>query len=128
MNNTHYTSTFKLEPMGRCSVKSHYGRAQVCVFGNTGVYGLLSYGYLVAAGTMANFGAPGQIFRIWCESFEYGYGGWSKTTAKHLESFAAFLGTEYGGKKSWTDKEYKTIEEVIALVEGGNDQPTPKAA
>lgn len=107
------TTEFKLEAMGNVSVKSLYGRATVRVYGETGVYGLVSYGTLIAAGTMATATEPAKLYRIYDAAFEYSYGGWSSTSAKHLESFAAFLGTSYGNKKSWTAKPYTTIDEVL---------------
>lgn len=109
------TTTFKLEAMNG-KVKSHYGKALVKVYGNTGVYGLLSYGTLVAAGTMAANGNPAQMYRIYDADFENDYNGWSTTTASHLESFSAFLGGGYVNKKQWTAKEYTTIDEVLKTV------------
>ncbi len=114
----HEISEFNLEPMGNVSVKSLYGRAKVRVYGKTGVYSLLSYGVEVAAGTMASEEKEASLYRIYNESFEASKGGWSSTTAKHLESFAAFLGTTYGNKKGWLAREYTTIAEVIKSVEG----------
>ena len=115
---------FKLEPMGNVRTKSHYGKAAVRVYGNTGVYSLLSYGAEVAAGTMATAEKPAEIFRIYDSEFDVTMGGWSATTAKHLESFAAFLGGSYGGKKSWTDKPYTTIQNVLDYVANGGNLET----
>lgn len=111
---------FKLDAMGGVPVKSLYGRAVVRVYGNTGVYALKSYGTIVAAGTMATADKAAKIYRIYDAGFDYNYGGWSATTAKHLQSFAAFLGATYGGKKEWTAKPYTTMEEVLAYVANGN--------
>ena len=118
---------FKLDPMGRARVKSHYGKAYVRVYGNTGVYSLLSYGTEVAAGTIATADKPAELFRIYDSRFDYLMGGWSSTTAKHLESFAAFLGGSYGNKKAWTDKPYTTIQAVIEYVENGGTLDTVAA-
>ena len=109
---------FELEAMGRVSVKSLYGRAKVRVYGNTGLYSLLSYGVEVAAGTMATRDKAATLYRIYDEEFEADRGGWSSTTAKHLESFAAFLGTTYGNKAQWKAREYTTIPEVLKALEG----------
>ena len=97
------------------SVKSLNGRAKVRVYGNTGVYSLLSYGVEVAAGKYGT----GELYRIYDEDFENDKGGWSATTAKHLESFAAYMKATYGGKKAWTAKEYHTIDDVLAIANGG---------
>lgn len=102
---------FKLVP-----VKSHYGKAKVRVYGNTGVYSLVSYGTEVAAGKMATKDTPAAMYRIYDWAFDNAYGGWSLTTFRHLESFAAFLGCQYKGKKDWTAKQYVTMEEVIKSV------------
>lgn len=109
------TKEFKLEAMNG-KVKSHYGKAKVRVYGNTGVYALLSYGTMVAAGTMATSGSPAVMYRIYDSDFEWNFGGWSVTTASHLESFSAFLGGGYTNKKQWTAKEYTTIDEVLKAV------------
>ena len=116
---------FKLEPMGNVRVKSLYGRAFVRVYGNTGLYSLISYGTEVAAGTMATADKAATLYRIYDEWFEEEKGGWSATTAKHLESFAAFLGTGYKGRKDWKGREYTTIAEVLNALTEGN---TTKAA
>ena len=115
------TREFKLDAMG-VSVKSLYGRAKVRVYGNTGVYSLLSYGTEVAAGMMETDNRPAEMFRIYDSRFDFMFGGWSATTAKHLASFAAFLGCSYGGKKAWTDKQYTTIADVLGYVENGGNE------
>ena len=109
------TREFKLEAMNG-KVKSHYGRAVVRAYGNTGLYGLISYGTLVAAGTMATKNTPAAMYRIYDADFEEEYGGWSATTAGHLESFSAFLGGGYVNKKQWKGKEYTTIDEVLKAI------------
>ena len=109
---------FTLEAMGNCHVKSLYGRAKVRVYGNTGVYSLLSYGTEVAAGKYGT----GELYRIYDEDFENDKGGWSATTAKHLESFAAYMGATYGGRKEWKAKEYTTIEKVLETAESDTDK------
>lgn len=119
---------FKLEPMGNVRVKSLYGRAKVRVYGNTGVYSLVSYGTEIAAGTMATADKAAELYRIYDSRFDWEYGGWTSTSAKHLESFAAFLGTTYGNKAKWTAREYTTIDKVLAAVEKGNAEPTRTAA
>lgn len=106
------TKEFKLDAMNG-KVKSHYGKAVVRVYGNTGLYSLLSYGTEVAAGTMATKESPAVMYRIYDWAFERSRNGWSATTASHLESFSAFLGGGYKNKKQWTAKEYTTIEEVL---------------
>lgn len=111
------SKTFRLEPMGACNRKSLYGRAMVKDYGN-GVYSLLSYGCEVAAGTMAAEGKPATLYRIFHGGFEFNKGGWSATTAEHLKSFAAFLGTSYKGKADWKGREYTTIAAVIAAATG----------
>lgn len=118
---------FKLEPMGGVNTKSHYGKAMVRVYGNTGVYSLLSYGTEVAAGTMATTDKAAEIFRIYDSTFDFTMGGWSATTEKHLQSFAAFLGGSYGNKKAWTDKPYTTIQAVLEYVANGGDLDTVAA-
>ena len=105
------TKEFKLDAMNG-KVKSHYGKAVVRVYGNAGLYSLLSYGTEVAAGTMATKESPAVMYRIYDADFEEDYKGWSATTASHLESFSAFLGGGYKNKKQWTAKEYTTIEDV----------------
>lgn len=109
------TREFKLDALNG-KVKSHYGKAVVRVYGNTGLYSLLSYGTEVAAGTMATKDAPATMYRIYDWAFERLFGGWSVTTARHLESFSAFLGGGYENKKQWTSKEYTTIDEVLKAV------------
>lgn len=104
--------TFTLKAIGKVSVKSHYGKAKVMDCGN-GVYALLSYDTIVAAGTRATAEKSATLYRIYDVDFEYFYGGWSATTARHLESFATFLGATYNGKADWTAKPYRTLEEVI---------------
>lgn len=116
--NTQAIREFELEPMGKSRVKSHYGRAKVRVYGNTGLYSLLSYGVEVAAGTMATADRPAAIYRVYDRGFDLYYGGWSSTTARHLESFAAFLGVSYGNKAKWTAKEYTSIPKVLAAMKG----------
>lgn len=106
------TREFKLEALNG-KVKSHYGKAVVRVYGNTGLYSLLSYGTEVAAGTMATKDTPAVMYRIYDGMFERNYSGWSATTASHLESFSAFLGGGYVNKKQWTAKEYTTIADVL---------------
>lgn len=106
------TTEFKLKAMGNVRVKSLYGRARVRDYGN-GVLGLLSYGTLIAAGTKATANTPATLYRIYDYDFEENYGGWSATSATHLESFATFLGATYGNKKAWTAKPYTTLEEVF---------------
>ena len=118
---------FKLEPMGGVRTKSHYGNAMVRVYGNTGVYSLLSYGTEVAAGTMATADRPAEIFRIYDSTFDCTMGGWSATTAKHLESFAAYLGGSYGNKRAWTEKPYTTIQAVLDYVANGGNIETVAA-
>lgn len=81
-------TTFNLEPMVG-SRKGFYGKAKVIAYDN-GVYALLSYNTIVAAGTMG-----GGLYRTWA--------GYSATTMRHIESFAAFLGTEVNGKRDWED-------------------------
>lgn len=109
---------FNLDALGNCGVKSHYGKARVRVYGNTGVYSLISYNTEVAAGV---YGA-GELYRIYDADFEYNMGGWSATTARHLESFAAYMGATYGGKKAWTAKEYTTIDKVLEAAESDTDK------
>lgn len=106
------TREFNLEPMTG-SAKSFSGKARIRAYGNTGLYSLISYGTEVAAGTMAAVGKPATMYRIYDEDFEEQRGGWSATTARHLESFSAFLGGGYDGKKSWMAKEYTTISAVL---------------
>lgn len=118
---------FKLEPMGNARVKSHYGKAKIRVYGNTGVYSLLSYGTEVAAGTKATADKTAEIFRIYSSEFDCTMGGWSATTARHLESFAAFLGGSYGNKKAWTSKPYTTIQAVLEYVANGGTIATVAA-
>ena len=103
------TKEFKLEAMNG-KVKSHYGKAVVRVYGNTGLYSLLSYG------TMATKESPAVMYRIYDADFEEDRKGWSATTASHLESFSAFLGGGYKNKKQWTAKEYTTIEDVLKAI------------
>ena len=85
------TKEFKLDAMNG-KVKSHYGKAVVRVYGNTGLYSLLSYGTEVAAGTMATKESPAVMYRIYDADFEEDYKGWSATTASRVESFSAFRG------------------------------------
>lgn len=106
---------FKLEAMNG-KVKSHYGKAVVRVYGDTGLYSLLSYGTEVAAGTMATKDTPPVMYRIYDADFDDDYNGWSATTASHLESFSAFLGGGYKNKKQWTAKEYTTINDVLKAI------------
>ncbi len=79
---------FNLEPMVGHN-KSFYGKAKIYDCGN-GLYALLSYDTTVAMGKM-----DGTIYRTW--------GGYSATTMRHIQSFAAFLGTAVGGKRDWED-------------------------
>ena len=76
---------------------------------------------------MKDNGKAAEIYRIYDRTFDEYFGGWSSTTAKHLESFAAFIGAEYGNKAKWTAKEYTTIKEVLKAA-SGNNTPTLKAA
>ncbi len=100
---------YKLEAIGNCGVKSHGGKARIREYIGTGVYSLISYDTEVAAGIKET----GEIFRLYAPTFDAVYGGWSATTARHLESFATFCGGTYNGKRSWVSKPYVTIEEVL---------------
>lgn len=108
-------SEFKLEPMAG-NEKSHYGKARIRQYGN-GVYALVSYDTVVAAGTMAAAGNPATLYRIYDNRFER-MGGWTATTGRHISSFAAFLGAEYNGKKDWTGKPYCNLADVLANPDG----------
>lgn len=118
---------FKLEPMGGVRTKSHYGKAYVRMYGDSGVYSLISYGHEVAAGLMGTDGKAAEIFRIYDGTFDAVFGGWSATTARHLESFAAFIGGEYGGKAAWTAKPYTTIQAVMDYAKNGGTLETVAA-
>ena len=118
---------FALEPMGNVRVKSLYGKAKVRVYGTTGIYSLISYGVEIAAGTMATADKAAELFRIYDSRFELEFGGWSNTSARHLESFAAFLGTTYGNKAKWTAREYTTIAKVLKLAETNTTTPRKAA-
>lgn len=109
-----YTS-FELEPMGNNRVKSHYGRAYIRKYDDSDIYSLISYGTEVAAGKMATKDSEGVVFRIYDRMFEWCMNGWSATTAKHIESFVAFLGARSYSKKEWVALPYTTIQEVLDM-------------
>lgn len=96
MNTTTYTTTRKFEPW--TSQKSFYGKAEVDTIvapDSAKVEVLYSYGTAVAALVMDKQGGV-EVFRLW--------GGYSATTAKHIQSFHIASGLDFGGKKAWDKK------------------------
>lgn len=66
--------------------KSYYGKAKVIEDG--GAYSLQSYETIVC-----RFDANGGFVRLW--------GGWSATTAKHVNDFRRLFGLDPLSKKEW---------------------------
>ena len=80
---------YELQPDSHDGRKSFYGKAKIAVVGNTRA--LKSYETIVAAVNEA-----GEVFRIW--------GGWSATTARHVDSFVRSETGKPGiSKKEWLE-------------------------
>ena len=84
------TATYK--PLKPHSQKSYNGKAKVKTFtyGKTRFDILLSYDTAVAAVVTTT---EKRVFRTW--------GGYTATTAKHLQSFHLLMGLKFGGKAEW---------------------------
>lgn len=110
---------FKLESM-TARQKSFYGKAKVRQYevGGLLIEVLVSYNTEVAAAI--THGKKTEVFRLYDEEFfEYAenargdlLNGYSHTTGRHLESFFAYLGEKWGGKRGWTEREAVTLDKV----------------
>ena len=79
--------SYELTPMGNDKAKSYYGKARVIEQDN-GVKVLLSYDTEVCMITRS-----GEFVRLW--------GGYSRTTMRHVNSFLELFDIAGGGKAFW---------------------------
>ena len=110
---------FKLESMTNRQ-KSFYGKAKIRQFvvDSAVVEVLASYKSEVAAAV--SIGGKVEIFRLYDEEFFEGVenrrgdllNGYSQTTGRHIESFYAYLGQKWIGKKGWTELAPVTLDKV----------------
>ena len=87
MKFSHNNSRFYLSPVD--SRKSFYNKCYIEGCDDLTGNGLVCYSYNTPVARFYN----GQMFRLW--------GGYSATTMRHVNSFAAFCGVDAGGKKWW---------------------------
>ena len=110
---------FKLRPMTNRQ-KSFYGKAKIRQYavGSAVVEVLVSYASEVAAAVSMD--GKVEIYRLYDEEFFANAENWrgdilngySPTTGRHLESFFAYLGEKWSGKKEWTNRKPVTFDKV----------------